>query len=128
MPLEDAPRRGPTDDQALLLRQPRPMLVEGRIRAIRHLGHEQGLLLGREAPGGAGAAFRAEGPVRGLQGTPAGEGPDTDASGAGDLGVAQAGVMGLEQPFTEIAGVGGGHTTSLCYPVNPRENRSNRTF
>jgi len=32
--------------------------------------------------------------------------------------------MGAKQPFTEIAGVRGGHTTSLCHPVNPCENRS----
>lgn len=124
MPLEDATGRGPTDDEALFRSQPRPVLVERRIRAVGDLGHEQGFLLGREAPGRAGAAFGDEGLPRGLASAPAGKGTDTDPSGAGDLGVTQAGVMGLEQPFTEIAGVGGGHPPSLYHTVNPCENRS----
>ncbi len=126
MTLEDAAGRGATDGQAVLSGEAFAVLVKGGVGRGGDLGGQQHLLVGRQPAGGTRTATGGQRLAGATPGAPAPEGTEADTGGAGDLGVAEAGVMGLPEPLTEIAGVGGGQTFSLGFSVNPYENRSSR--
>lgn len=124
MALEDTAHRGPTDRQSVVIGQPLAVFGEGRIGPGFGLSHHQVFLLGRQSAPGAGDRFGRERLARAEQGTVAHQGTGADANGVGDLGGGQTGVIGLQQPFTEITGVGGGHGLSLPVTVNLNATRS----
>ncbi|CAA9577703.1 MAG: hypothetical protein AVDCRST_MAG33-3250 [uncultured Thermomicrobiales bacterium] len=106
------------------------VLGECGVGLIDDLG-DQGVLLPRgEQSGTAGYGPGPKVLTLATALAPPAEGAGTDAHGAGDLGRRVAGVDGLEQPLTEIAGARGGHAFSLPQTVNlttPRSESVNRT-
>lgn len=128
MALEDAAERGAADGQAVVVGKPVAVLGQRGVRRGVDLGDQQRFLLGRGSTATAGLGLGIERLALATQGPVARERAGTDAEGAGDLGIAQAGVMGAEQPVTEIAGVGGRHMLGLLPSVNTYETRSKRVF
>jgi len=124
VPAETAPHRPDADRQPVLLGEPIAVFGERGIWAIGHLGDEQRLLVRVEGPGSTRDGLGFERRTLTEQGTVARQGAGTDAERAGDLSCGATSVVGLEQPFTEITGVGGGHMSSLPDPVNASALRS----